>query len=193
MSPAPPTRAKSMGYIGASFSLGFMVGPAIGGLLAGTDVETANFTVPALTAAGLTVVALGCLLALLPESLTAEQRSDATSADALPIREQLRSRVRESRVRDAVAHRVPAVRRVVVAVVDLRAVDEPRARTRAARHRPDLHVHGIHRRGLSARADRAADPVARRGEVADDQRRRDGCGPVVDGGCDDADRTHWSR
>lgn len=85
------TRAKSMGYIGASFSLGFMVGPAIGGLLAGTDVETANFTVPALTAAGLTVVALGCLLALLPESLTAEQRSHATSADALPIRAQLRA------------------------------------------------------------------------------------------------------
>ncbi|MGI9341963.1 MAG: MFS transporter [Gammaproteobacteria bacterium] len=84
-------RAKSMGYIGASFSLGFMVGPAIGGLLAGTDVETANFTVPALTAAGLTVIALGCLLALLPESLTAEDRNHAANNDALPIGVQLRA------------------------------------------------------------------------------------------------------
>jgi len=84
-------RAKSMGYIGASFSLGFMVGPAIGGILAGTDVETANFTVPALTAAGLTVIALGCLLALLPESLTDEHRSDAAGADTVPLGEQLRT------------------------------------------------------------------------------------------------------
>ena len=84
-------RAKSMGYIGASFSLGFMVGPAIGGLLAGTDVETANFMVPALTAAGLTAIALGFLLARLPESLTDEQRHEAGSADVVPLGEQLRT------------------------------------------------------------------------------------------------------
>ncbi|NND37091.1 MAG: MFS transporter [Gammaproteobacteria bacterium] len=84
-------RAKSMGYIGASFSLGFMVGPAIGGLLAGTDVETANFMVPALTAAGLTVIALGCLLVLLPESLQAEDRSHVDGKRPLPIGQQLRT------------------------------------------------------------------------------------------------------
>lgn len=84
-------RAKSMGYIGAAFSLGFMVGPAIGGLLAGTDVETANFMVPALTAAGLTVIALGCLLAFLPESLSAEHRSEAAVKKSLPLGEQLRT------------------------------------------------------------------------------------------------------
>ncbi len=80
-----------MGYIGASFSLGFMVGPAIGGLLAGTEVETANFVVPALTAAGLTVIALGCLLGLLPESLTAAHRDEAAGASAPPLGEQLRA------------------------------------------------------------------------------------------------------
>jgi len=84
-------RAKSMGYIGAAFSLGFMVGPAIGGLLAGTDVETANFMVPALTAAGLTVIALGCLLSFLPESLSAEHRSEAAVKKSLPLGEQLRT------------------------------------------------------------------------------------------------------
>ena len=84
-------RSKSMGYIGAAFSLGFMFGPAIGGLLAGTDVETANFMVPALSAAGLTVIALGCLIAFLPESLAPEQRSDAPGNSALPLVEQLRA------------------------------------------------------------------------------------------------------
>lgn len=68
-------RAKSMGYLGAAFSLGFMFGPVIGGLLAGADVETANFVLPALVAAGLTVVALVGLLIFLPESLAEEQRS----------------------------------------------------------------------------------------------------------------------
>jgi MFS family permease len=84
-------RTKSMGYIGAAFSLGFMVGPAIGGLLAGTDVASANFTLPALTAAGLTVIALGCLLAFLPESLSAEHRSEAAVTKSLPLGEQLRT------------------------------------------------------------------------------------------------------
>jgi len=84
-------RAKSMGYIGAAFSLGFMFGPAVGGILAGTDVETANFMVPALSAAGLTVIALISLLVFLPESLTPEQRSHAKGKDDVPLVEQLRT------------------------------------------------------------------------------------------------------
>jgi len=84
-------RAKFMGYVGAAFSLGFMFGPVIGGLLAGSEVETANFMLPALAAAGLTVVALIYLLAFLPESLDAEHRSDATGKGTLPMSEQLRT------------------------------------------------------------------------------------------------------
>ncbi|MCP4926299.1 MAG: MFS transporter [Gammaproteobacteria bacterium] len=84
-------RAKFMGYLGAAFSLGFMFGPVIGGVLAGADVETANFMLPAFSAAGLTVVALLCLLALLPESLQAEYRSDTTDSAAATLGAQLRT------------------------------------------------------------------------------------------------------
>jgi len=84
-------RTKFMGYLGAAFSLGFMFGPVIGGVLAGNDVETANFMLPAFSAAGLTVVALGCLLAFLPESLQAEHRSDAAGAGTQPLSTQLRA------------------------------------------------------------------------------------------------------
>jgi len=83
-------RAKFMGYLGAAFSLGFMFGPAIGGVLAGTEVETANFMLPAFSAAGLTVVAWLCLLAFLPESLKPEHRSHAAGNEALPMSVQLR-------------------------------------------------------------------------------------------------------
>jgi len=84
-------RAKFMGYLGSAFSLGFMFGPVIGGVLAGNEVATANFMLPAFSAAGLTVVALLCLLAFLPESLKPEHRSDATGAGALALNTQLRT------------------------------------------------------------------------------------------------------
>jgi DHA1 family tetracycline resistance protein-like MFS transporter len=84
-------RGKFMGYVGAAFSLGFMFGPVFGGLLAGSDVATANFLLPALSAAALTVVALGYVVVFLPESLKDEHRSHVTGADAIPISERLRT------------------------------------------------------------------------------------------------------
>jgi DHA1 family tetracycline resistance protein-like MFS transporter len=84
-------RARCMGYVGAAFSLGFMIGPAAGGMLAGDDVATANFMLPAFCAAGLTCVAWVCLLLFLPESLTPEHRSDATGTAAVPFGTQLRA------------------------------------------------------------------------------------------------------
>jgi DHA1 family tetracycline resistance protein-like MFS transporter len=84
-------RAKFMGYLGAAFSLGFMFGPVIGGVLAGTEVETANFMLPAFSAAGLTAIAWLCLLAFLPESLKPEYRSDAAGTGTLPLSAQLRT------------------------------------------------------------------------------------------------------
>ena len=38
----PEERAKGMGLIGAAFGLGFIIGPALGGLLAGNDPATAD-------------------------------------------------------------------------------------------------------------------------------------------------------
>ena len=54
----PEKRAKGMGMIGAAFGLGFTLGPAIGGLLAGSDPATADLARPAFLAAALSALAL---------------------------------------------------------------------------------------------------------------------------------------
>jgi MFS transporter, DHA1 family, tetracycline resistance protein len=71
----PINRARGMGIIGAAFGLGFILGPAIGGLLIGSDPDNANFHLPSLFAAGLSLLALLCALVLLPESLNSETRA----------------------------------------------------------------------------------------------------------------------
>src|SRR5215470_1978867 len=43
----PEERAKGMGLIGAAFGLGFIIGPALGSLLAGHDPATADVQTPA--------------------------------------------------------------------------------------------------------------------------------------------------
>lgn len=79
-------RAKGMGLIGAAFGIGFILGPAIGGILAGPDPLTADYRSPALAAAGLSLLALLLGLVKLPESLSAEVRARAA---ALPRRRRL--------------------------------------------------------------------------------------------------------
>jgi len=61
----PERRAKTMGYFGAAFSLGFAFGPVLGGLAAGEEAAVASFRLPILIAGGLSLVASGwCALAL---------------------------------------------------------------------------------------------------------------------------------
>jgi multidrug resistance protein len=69
----PEERAKGMGLIGAAFGLGFIIGPALGGLLAGNNPATADVETPAWVAAGLSFVALCGVALLLPESLPADR------------------------------------------------------------------------------------------------------------------------
>lgn len=71
----PENRAKGMGMMGAAFGLGFILGPAIGGVMAGADVAHANFHLPAFTAAGLSALALVMGLGALKESLSPEIRA----------------------------------------------------------------------------------------------------------------------
>jgi MFS family permease len=68
---APEQRAKGMGMIGAAFGLGFIIGPVLGGILAGNDLATADLQTPGLIAAGLSFAAFLGVIALLPESLAA--------------------------------------------------------------------------------------------------------------------------
>src|SRR5262249_49219992 len=53
---------------------GFIIGPALGGLLAGSDPATADVETPAWVAAALSFIALCGVVLLLPESLPADLR-----------------------------------------------------------------------------------------------------------------------
>lgn len=63
-------RARGLGLVGAAFGLGFVIGPAMGGLLSGF-----GYAVPAYAAAGLSAVNLLMVSLWLPESLPVERRS----------------------------------------------------------------------------------------------------------------------
>ena len=65
----PETRAKNFGMIGAAFGLGFVIGPALGGLLAGWGVRA-----PFYAAAGLCLLNTLYGYFVLPESLNKENR-----------------------------------------------------------------------------------------------------------------------
>ncbi|MDD9875897.1 MAG: MFS transporter [Magnetovibrio sp.] len=68
-------RARGMGLIGAAFGLGFIIGPAIGGILAGPDPINADYRSPALAAAALSGLALALGIVFLKESLSPEIRA----------------------------------------------------------------------------------------------------------------------
>jgi DHA1 family tetracycline resistance protein-like MFS transporter len=72
-------RAKGMGMIGAAFGLGFIAGPAIGGLLAGGDPTATNFQLPSFAAAGFSFVSLILAFIILKESLSVEMRARIAS------------------------------------------------------------------------------------------------------------------
>ncbi|MDG2229669.1 MAG: MFS transporter [Gammaproteobacteria bacterium] len=71
-------RAKHIGFIGASVSVGFMAGPALGGLLGGQDASTASLYLPAMVAGSISFTTGICALFFLKESLKKENRSDKT-------------------------------------------------------------------------------------------------------------------
>lgn len=69
---SPEERSKGMGLIGAAFGLGFIFGPAIGGLTSHISSEAPFFFAAAMAAANATA-----LYFLLPESLSHEHREEA--------------------------------------------------------------------------------------------------------------------
>jgi DHA1 family tetracycline resistance protein-like MFS transporter len=73
----PEKRAQGMGLIGAAFGLGFILGPAIGGLLGGEDPAAPRFLGPGLAAAGLSFLALIFAVVALKESLDPAHRTVA--------------------------------------------------------------------------------------------------------------------
>jgi MFS family permease len=78
-------RAKGMGMIGAAFGLGFTLGPALGGLLAGSDPDAAALSRPAFAAAGFSFIALVIAAVRLKESLPPELRRAARAPGRIAL------------------------------------------------------------------------------------------------------------
>ncbi|MCB0189454.1 MAG: TCR/Tet family MFS transporter, partial [Caldilineaceae bacterium] len=76
----PEKRAQNFGILGAAFGLGFIIGPAIGGLLGDYGLR-----LPFLVVAGITLINWLYGFFVLPESLTPENRRDFSWARANPI------------------------------------------------------------------------------------------------------------
>ena len=95
----PEQRARAFGLIGVAFGLGFILGPALGGLLAGI-----SFSLPVLVALGFAVLNLVVVLTLLPETHPVEARR------ALPRKRELQPFSQLARV-----FRNPQVRRLCLA------------------------------------------------------------------------------
>ncbi len=72
----PANRSKGMGVIGAAFGLGFIFGPVLGGVLAGSDPANVDFALPSFAAAGLSTLALVGVIVALRESLPPERRAE---------------------------------------------------------------------------------------------------------------------
>ncbi|MFC4257333.1 MFS transporter [Altererythrobacter xixiisoli] len=85
----PHQRTARLGLLGAAFGVGFMVGPAIGGLLVVEGAGLAGFRPPLLVACGLSLLAVVGIIALLKETrhaATAQgQRARLRDAMANPI------------------------------------------------------------------------------------------------------------
>jgi MFS transporter, DHA1 family, tetracycline resistance protein len=76
----PEKRAQNFGLIGAAFGLGFIAGPALGGLLGGVGLR-----IPFLVAAGLTLINWLYGFFILPESLSLENRREFSWSRANPV------------------------------------------------------------------------------------------------------------
>lgn len=76
----PETRTKNFGMIGAAFGLGFILGPALGGLLAGLGIRA-----PFYAAAGLCLLNVLYGYFVLPESLDKEHRRPFEWKRANPV------------------------------------------------------------------------------------------------------------
>ncbi len=69
----PENRARGMGMIGAAWGLGIMLGPFLGGMLAG---DSGSFTVPCLVAGGMSLLAVVAAALFLPETLSESRRRE---------------------------------------------------------------------------------------------------------------------
>src|SRR3954465_189684 len=85
---APKDRARAYGLIGAAFGLGFILGPALSGVLAGV-----SYTAPIWAAAGITLIATAMAWLWLPETVHRARAGTGNPFGYLPellLRSQIR-------------------------------------------------------------------------------------------------------
>lgn len=73
-------RAQGMGYVGGSISLGFIIGPMLGGLLGGANAESASLFLPGMAAVAICAATFLATL-FLKESLAPEKRARASTEE----------------------------------------------------------------------------------------------------------------
>ena len=74
------SRARGMGMFGAAFGIGFILGPALGGML-----SQFGFAVPSFISAGLAFINFLTVYFWLPESLTEERRAELASKKQVEV------------------------------------------------------------------------------------------------------------
>ena len=149
----PERRAAVFGKIGAAFGAGFILGPAIGGLLGGMDPR-----LPFWVAAGLSFANALYGWLILPESLPLERRSPFRwkSANPLGALHCLRS---DRDTRRIVARKFLRAARACGAALDLRALRHLSIRLGYDDRRPDA---GYGRRLRHGGAGRGVGPIVKR-------------------------------
>ena len=73
-SSTPETRARTLGFMGTAFGAGFTLGPFVGGVFAGNDIESFSLAGPAYAGIVTSCVALAGSIFVLKESLRPEHR-----------------------------------------------------------------------------------------------------------------------
>ncbi len=82
---SPENRSRGMGRLGAAAGLGFVAGPAIGGLLAGPDPVNPDFQLPFLAAAAFSAAAFILSIVFLRETLDRQTRNSAAALNGSRI------------------------------------------------------------------------------------------------------------
>jgi DHA1 family tetracycline resistance protein-like MFS transporter len=82
----PEARTQWYGYLGGAIGVGFIIGPAIGGLLGTTSIA-----LPFYVTAGITLFSIVCVTFFLPESLAPEKRLQHISMKNLSMLEPFRA------------------------------------------------------------------------------------------------------
>jgi len=90
----PQERARGMGMIGAAFGLGLVIGPFMGGVLAGPDN---SFALPCIVAGGMSLLAIIAAALFLPESVDASRRRANREHHASTPKQSVLAMLRETR------------------------------------------------------------------------------------------------